>query len=184
MKRFCAAVTSSLRRMALKKGVSFHGFRKCDSEIRIDLGVPIDFWTIPICSGWPEQENGMYWAVGLFRYSCIDGDDVEDGLLLYIKPAVYGNEPRDVLEYKNNFLISPPINRRSVFDEPQFESYRILGSHIIEQMCGTRYQERSIIDMIERAVSWMIDSPDTDRRLKNGRAGGSSEREQSWHPRI
>ena len=141
-------------------------------KIRIDLGVPIDFWTIPICSGWPEQENGMYWAVGRIRYSCIDGDDVEDGLLLYIKPAVYGNEPRDVLEYKKSFPDFPhQTTADQFFDEPQFESYRILGSHIIEQMCGTKYQERSMIDMIERAVSWVIDSPDTDPRLEKWARG-------------
>jgi hypothetical protein len=93
-------------------------------------------------------------------------------LLLYIKPAVYGNEPRDVLEYKKSFPDFPhQTTADQFFDEPQFESYRILGSHIIEQMCGTKYQERSMIDMIERAVSWVIDSPDTDPRLEKWARG-------------
>lgn len=136
-------------------------------KIRIDLGVPIDFWTVPISSGWPQQERGTYWAVGRIRYRCVDGDDTEDGLLLYIKPAVYGTEPRDVLEYKKSFPDFPhQTTADQFFDEPQFESYRILGSHIIEQMCGTKYQERSMIDMIERAVNRVVDSDDTDPRLE------------------
>ena len=29
----------------------------------------------------------------------VDGDEAEDGVLIYIKPACYGDEPRDIYEY-------------------------------------------------------------------------------------
>ena len=137
-------------------------------KIRIDLGIPIDFWNVPIRSGWPHEERGMYWAVGRIRYSCIDaGKDVKDGLLLYIKPAVYGTEPRDVLEYKKSFPDFPhQTTADQFFDEPQFESYRILGSHIMDQMCGSLHNPLRVDDMIERAVNRVVESDDTDPRLE------------------
>ena len=136
-------------------------------KIRIDLGVPIDFWNVPIRSGWPHADRGMYWAVGRIRYSCIDGPETKDGLLLYVKPAVYGNEPRDVLEYKKSFPEFPhQTTADQFFDEPQFESYRILGSHIMDQMCGSGSRELDVMDMIERAINRVVESDDTDQRLE------------------
>lgn len=136
-------------------------------KIRIDLGVPIEFWTMPIRSGWLVQEQGLYWAIGRIRYSCIDGTDKKDGLLLYIKPAVYGTEPRDVLEYKKSFPDFPhQTTADQFFDEPQFESYRVLGSYIMEQICGSGNKALNLHDMIERAVNKLVESEDTDSRLE------------------
>jgi hypothetical protein len=136
-------------------------------KIRIDLGIPIEFWNVPIRSGWPHEERGMYWAIGRIRYSCIDGPEATDGLLLYVKPAVYGTEPRDVLEYKKSFPDFPhQTTADQFFDEPQFESYRILGSHIMDQMCGSGNNPQDICKMIERAVNRVVESEDTDPRLE------------------
>jgi hypothetical protein len=101
--------------------------------------VPIEFTSVPIYKESPPEEKGkgMYWAIGKIRYRCIDGPDAKDGVLLYIKPAVYGDEPRDILEYKENFPAFPHQSTADqFFDEPQFESYRILGSYIMDQLCG------------------------------------------------
>lgn len=54
---------------------------------------------------------------------------------LYIKPSVTGDEPADVL----NYLASHPdfpneTTLDQLFDEPQWESYRILGNHIGSQL--------------------------------------------------
>lgn len=136
-------------------------------KIRIDLGIPIEFWNVPIRSGWPHEERGMYWAIGRIRYSCIDGPEATDGLLLYVKPAVYGTEPRDVLEYKKSFPDFPhQTTADQFFDEPQFESYRVLGSHIMDQMCGSGSNPQDICKMIERAVNRVVESEDTDPRLE------------------
>lgn len=113
-------------------------------KIRIDLGIPIEFTEVNIFSmpdaemhGEKDKQPGLYWAIGRIRYTEMDhGPEARDGVLLYVKPAVYGkDEPRDVLEYKKSH---PEFPHQSTgdqfFDEPQFESYRTLGSFIVEQM--------------------------------------------------
>jgi hypothetical protein len=109
-------------------------------KVRIDLGIPIEFPDAPIFN--PEKPNtGIYWAVGQIRYSCIDGPNT-DGYLLYIKPTVLGIEPRDVLEYKKSHPAFPHQSTADqFFDEPQFESYRILGSHIMDRLCDAKDKE-------------------------------------------
>ncbi|MFN2533212.1 MAG: hypothetical protein ABR555_18165 [Pyrinomonadaceae bacterium] len=122
-------------------------------KIRIDLGIPIEFFSMPIFASWPDNtKRGLYWAIAKIRYSCIDGDNVKDGLLLYIKPAVYGDEPRDVLEYKKSFPAFPHQSTADqFFDESQFESYRVLGSHVMDQLCNST-TGGNVFNMIRAAV--------------------------------
>jgi hypothetical protein len=132
-------------------------------KVRIDLGVPIEFTAMPIFS--PDSKDydkkkGMYWAIGRIRYSCIDGN-VQDGLLIYIKPAVYGREPGDVLEYKRSHPTFPHQSTADqFFDEPQFESYRILGSHVIDEMCNSDYDDFDLDQVIDSVVDKLIDKSD------------------------
>lgn len=57
-----------------------------------------------------------------------DGGPVRQGLLIYVKPALRGGEPADVVEYAR---VHPPFpqqtTRDQFFDEAQWESYRKLG---------------------------------------------------------
>ena len=57
------------------------------------------------------------------------------GWLLYIKSGLHGTEPMDILSYA---LAQPTFPHESTlnqfFTESQFESYRRLGSHIVEQI--------------------------------------------------
>jgi hypothetical protein len=72
--------------------------------------------------------------------------------LLYIKPTLKGTEPRDVLEYKKSHPTFPHQSTADqFFDEPQFESYRILGSHIMDQLCGPGTEQRSLDEIIRKA---------------------------------
>jgi hypothetical protein len=108
-------------------------------KIRVDFGIPIDFGEpVKIASG--DATKGAYWATARIRYSAIDmpdgGDpDAYDGVLVYIKPAVYGVEPRDVVNYSD---LSPTFPQESsadqFFTESQFESYRALGSWIVDRL--------------------------------------------------
>jgi len=126
-------------------------------KIRIDLGVPIEFTALPIFRSENEQcSKGMYWAVGKIRYKCID-HNAKDGLLLYIKPAVYGREPRDVLEYHKSHPVFPHQSTADqFFDEPQFESYRVLGSYIMDQICGPENDNLTLNQAISNAVAKLI----------------------------
>lgn len=140
-------------------------------KVRIDLGIPIEFTAMPIFRFEPgETKRGLYWAVGKIRYSCIDGA-VDDGVLLYIKPAIYGEEPRDVLEYQKSHPTFPHQSTADqFFDEPQFESYRILGSHVIDQMFGSENNTLQINEALSGAVAKLLDSRNggpVDPLLKN-----------------
>jgi hypothetical protein len=90
-------------------------------------------------SGLP-RDNGVYEGVRRARQARGEKPfftDADDGILIYIKPAVYGEEPRDVLEYKESFPSFPHQSTADqFFDEPQFESYRELGLHIMRSLCG------------------------------------------------
>lgn len=64
------------------------------------------------------------------RYSCVD-PGAPDGILIYLKPSLSGDEPVDVLEYAahhDRFPHEPTSDQ--FFDESQFESYRRLGEHV------------------------------------------------------
>jgi hypothetical protein len=110
-------------------------------KIRIDFGIPIEFTAerFPILSRpESEKESGGYYSVGTIRYTAVDGDEVEDGRLVYIKPAVYNIEPRDIFNYARG---DPSFPHESTadqfFDEPQFESHRMLGYFILEKLLDT-----------------------------------------------
>ena len=109
-------------------------------QIRVDLGVPIEIPEMAV--GIPSQNlKSKYCAVGKIRYSCVDktgdGDDDDyDGVLIFIKPSLIGQEPRDVINYwqaQSSFPQEAITDQW--FSEAQFESYRALGSYIIEAIC-------------------------------------------------
>lgn len=111
-------------------------------KIRIDLGIPIEFESMSIFSRRDEikDKSGRSCAVGRIRYSVVDqvkgGPKIEDGVLIYIKPACYGDEPRDIYEYfKGNEAFPHESTADQFFSESQFESYRMLGVHTMENIC-------------------------------------------------
>jgi hypothetical protein len=113
-------------------------------KIRIDLGIPIEFGSMSIFARSDEikDKSGRSCAVGRIRYSVVDqvkdGPEIKDGVLIYIKPACYGDEPRDIYEYfKSNEAFPHESTADQFFSESQFESYRMLGVHTMEQICPT-----------------------------------------------
>src|SRR5262249_3985902 len=71
------------------------------------------------------------------RYSLVDGPGVPDGLLLYFKATLSGDEPVDVRTFASQdpaFPHDPTGNQ--FFDEDRFESYRALGYHSIMTAAG------------------------------------------------
>ncbi len=133
-------------------------------KIRIDFGIPIEF---DEPSGF-RCDRDAYCAVGTIRYSCVDGTPrAFDGKLVYIKPRVTGSEPGDVLQYKRR---NPRFPQESLvdqfFSESQFESYRMLGLHILAEIVGTDNDllsgARSYLDgVIRRGV---VQTPPEARR--------------------
>ncbi len=104
-------------------------------KIRIDLGVPIEMSRFNIHSR-KSGIIGRHCAVAEIEYDKVDGPHAKRGLLIYIKPSVSGDEPRDVFNFTQT---SPEFPHESTgdqwFSESQFESYRMLGQHIVNEMC-------------------------------------------------
>jgi hypothetical protein len=101
-------------------------------KIRIDLGIPIEMDNFQIS---PNNKDNCYFTKGRIRYSCVD-DDGTDGVLIYIKASLSQREPRDVLNYADDSSQFPQeVIVDQFFSESQFESYRMLGSHIVDEIC-------------------------------------------------
>jgi hypothetical protein len=131
---------------------SFDSLGMAIRKIRIDLGVPIEFEEFRFCCD-SEDKTGLqkHCALARIRYSCLDDEDT-DGILIYIRPDLSGNEPRDVLNYKyeNPHFPQDPVTDQ-FFDEPQFESYRMLGSHIVEELCGADNVRLKLRGLVEKS---------------------------------
>ncbi|WP_218840219.1 patatin-like phospholipase family protein [Spirosoma fluviale] len=122
-------------------------------KIRIDLGIPIEFqgkFQIQARSTTVLNTDGKYWALARIGYSAVDKpagappNDV-DGLLLYIKPAFYGNEPRDIFNYGSTKSAFPHESTSDqFFSESQFESYRALGRYAFETIYSSFEKETGV----------------------------------------
>jgi hypothetical protein len=141
----------------------FNDLANAVRKVRVDLGIDIEFPDVPIYSKPTEKdgEGGCYWTVGVIRYSKIDrrsdGGKAPDGILIYIKPAVYENEPEDVIHYKRTHPTFPhETTADQFFDEPQFESYRALGSYIMDKMCGSHSGDLDLFGFITEVNKNML----------------------------
>jgi len=104
----------------------------CDSTFQ-DLGnaIDIDFSAV--------LAKKSHFAVGTVNYACCDqreeGEKVEDGMFLYIKPVLTGDEPVDLFNYSKMHGEFPHESTGDQwFDEAQFESYRKLGMHSVAEL--------------------------------------------------
>ena len=64
-----------------------------------------------------------------------EGSQVAESLMLFVKPSLTGDEPLDILQYRQDhraFPQEPTVDQ--YFDEAQWESYRALGEHIGSQL--------------------------------------------------
>jgi hypothetical protein len=128
------------------EGGVFQDLGSAVRKVRADMGVPIDFeggiGILPRSADPAKRAASLYWALGRIRYSIADpstapgaAPGARDGWLLYIKPAFCGTEPPDVCEYAmahDRFPHEPTTDQ--FFSESQFESYRMLGSYVMQQM--------------------------------------------------
>lgn len=106
-------------------------------KLRIDFGIPIEFTKKILISPREESATGLYCATATIHYEEVDGD-VPPGQLIYIKPALFGHGtpvPYDVYSYSRSSTTFPHESTADQwFSESQFESYRALGLHVIEQI--------------------------------------------------
>jgi hypothetical protein len=103
-----------------------NAIRKCATDLHVT--VELDVSRMELVKG--TDLCGASCAAGTIRYSHVDAGGI-DGTLLYIKPAIVGDENADVLNYRKAHPDYPHQSTADQwFDEAQFESYRALGYHI------------------------------------------------------
>jgi len=105
-------------------------------KVRVDLGVKIEIKKFGIYSRTDEEGKkiGKYCAVAEIDYSTVD-ENARKGILIYLKPALRGDEPRDIYNYSRASQEFPhETTSDQWFSESQFESYRALGQHVIDRI--------------------------------------------------
>jgi hypothetical protein len=116
-------------------------------RIRVDFGIGIDLQLPERLAELPGDRRRFY--RGVIRYSDVDGD-VRNGVLIYIKPVLRGDEPLDVKRYASEHASgSDRFPHQSTadqfFDEAQFESYRHLGWITALEVFPDRTDRKSVV---------------------------------------
>ena len=102
--------------------------RRCAASARTSASTSRS--TSSRCAPGADGRSRQHVAVGTIHYSPTD-----QGILVYVKPALTGDEPPDVLQYKTRNNAFPHESTGDQFyDEAQWESYRRLGLHAAEMV--------------------------------------------------
>ena len=120
-------------------------------KVRVDFGIRITIDAASLRPHGPDRFSARHIAVGTIHYGDVDnpgisaqdvpeshGLDVHEhptceGMFIYIKPAITGDEPQDVLTYKAGCRDFPHESTLDQFySESQFEAYRALGFHSVD----------------------------------------------------
>lgn len=117
-----------------------YGFSDLGQSLRkaaIDLGVTVSITATRIGPRKDDagDSNLVGLALGTITYPAVGGLKEVEGKLLYIKPTWLSDLPMDVRAYgamEKDFPQQPTSDQW--FSESQFESYRSLGTHQLEQL--------------------------------------------------
>jgi hypothetical protein len=109
-----------------------NAIRKCRSDFGVEI--TIDPTPIQLPLGGFARAHGV---VGEVRYPNTSTEDGFVGEILYIKPTLSVDTPRDVLAYRAGHPEFPDQSTADQwFDESQFESYRRLGLYTMQKLAG------------------------------------------------
>ena len=95
-------------------------------KVRVDLGVEVEINLERLRLQGHNRNSLSQWAAGTISYP---GD--KQGVLIYVKASMTGQEPEDLLAYRRqnpHFPHEATVDQ--FFDESQFESYRKLGQYV------------------------------------------------------
>ncbi|TPM30927.1 patatin-like phospholipase family protein [Mesorhizobium sp. B2-3-4] len=135
-------------------GMNFGAFTDVQRFARIDLGARISLDWRPVRDAALARDANRtkiipaeselhlrHFAVGKILY---ENDPVE-GILLYVKASVTGDEPDYVLDYERRYPLFPnePTSDQ-FFSEEQMEAYRSLGFHAMRVALRERQQTASV----------------------------------------
>jgi hypothetical protein len=117
-------------------GYTFDDLSNAVRRIRLDLGIPIDFEAIDMSRAGQGAGNSHV-ALGTIHYDAVDGAGAPDGVLLYVKATLSGDESIDVRNFALRDAAFPhDSTSQQFFGEDRFESYRALGCHSITALAA------------------------------------------------
>ncbi|HYF37642.1 MAG TPA: hypothetical protein VD994_20240, partial [Prosthecobacter sp.] len=113
---------------------AFHGLGTAIRRCRVDFDAEIDINVEDIRPTGAMGLSRCHCAVGRIKYPARGGLAESEGVLLYLKSSLTGDEGTDVQQYK---AADPAFPHQSTgdqfFSESQFESYRTLGFHVARE---------------------------------------------------
>ena len=126
----------------------------------VDLGVTVDFGPLGMMPRADPLVPGLYAGVGRIQFpegrSGRPGWRRACGAMIYIKPGAYTDLPADVRAYAaSNAAFPHDSTMNQFFKESQFESYRTLGSHVIERVLGQTGGTPTMATMRRRASRYI-----------------------------
>ncbi|MFC5864269.1 hypothetical protein ACFPT7_18330 [Acidicapsa dinghuensis] len=130
-------------------GMKFEGIGAAITKCRSDFGVEIDLDLRPLQIEEKTGTSSAHCVVGTITYppppgvareadvstscECMGSDDADpyEGVIVYMKTSLVGDEPPDLLTYKLKHPVFPQDSTANQwFLETQFEAYRRLGHHV------------------------------------------------------
>ena len=127
--------------------MTFAGLTTLQRLAAIDLGVTIDIGVDELRLGRKGLSHSHFTFCRINYPNGSRDGTVSHGYLIYLKLSLTGNEGEFIRRYR---LDEPDFPHHSTadqfFTESQFESYRMLSSHIMEKISG---EERDSIDLDE-----------------------------------
>jgi hypothetical protein len=114
---------------------TFGGLGSLIRKCRTDFGVEIEIDVSQLKPAKDARSSGAHCAVGKIHYPGDLRGPAAEGILIYIKSSLTGDESADVQQFS---LMNPRFPHESTanqwFDETRFESYRKLGYHAAESL--------------------------------------------------
>ena len=150
---------------------------------RIDFGVRIQINTDPLRMSGDGRLTSTHVVIGRVRYDDVD-DGEKEGMLVYVKISLTGDEPPDVQGFaaRNPDFPHEATDLRQSFDEERFEAYRNLGDHIARRVFQ-RPKERSMYEMYGKHL-WDEGNSDEEFCCGNARLFGAVARVWSVPPAL
>ena len=139
VRRRCSVIVACDSEQDQNMGFSGLGnaIEKCRTDFGVDIKIDVDRIRKTKQEG---AEGGRHFVVGKICYDSKSEKDAPEkldgnGILIYIKSSVTGDEPVDILRYKAEHEHFPhQTTGDQWFDESQFESYRKLGEHVMDSV--------------------------------------------------
>ena len=142
--------------------MQFGGLANAIRLCATDFGASIDI-DVSSVKPQPATNSMRHAAVGTIRYA-----DGSIGRLIYLKASMTGDEDTTVLQYKASHPSFPhQATANQFFTEDQFESYRRLGRHVVQQTFREAILREEPVAIAERLADTLVSGGGSEDRFLN-----------------